>query len=231
MAEATIALTAFIFAIYMILSIVDICYVQAKMGIALNSAAKEMSQYAYLYETFELSEYMSGTGGKSSEMMGSFAEVLNKISKGTSNFSSDISSMFAQGGTQAEGDSAAEYLKNGLGMALAKQCVKKNLVSYEGDTPEAFLKRCHVKDGLCDASRLRSCRAGTYFLCEKKVGKDSFRGTPFDGFPLKTPSTADQRVSDPLESDLPLALRCGERYVAAVGHFNLLRWEKVAREA
>lgn len=147
-AEATIALTAFIFAIYMILSIVDICYVQAKMGIALNSAAKEMSQYAYLYETFELSEYMSGTGGKSSEMMGSFAEVLNKISKGTSNFSSDISSMFAQGGTQAEGDSAAEYLKNGLGMALAKQCVKKNLVSYEGDTPEAFLKRCHVKDGL-----------------------------------------------------------------------------------
>ena len=147
-AEATIALTAFIFAIYMILSIVDICYVQAKMGIALNSAAKEMSQYAYLYETFELSEYMSGTGGKSSEMMGSFAEVLNKISKGTSNFSSDISSMFAQGGAQAEGDSAAEYLKNGLGMALAKQCVKKNLVSYEGDTPEAFLKRCHVKDGL-----------------------------------------------------------------------------------
>lgn len=147
-AEATIALTAFIFAIYMILSIVDICYVQAKMGIALNSAAKEMSQYAYLYETFELSEYMSGTGGKSSEMMGSFAEVLNKISNGTSNFSSDISSMFAQGGAQAEGDSAAEYLKNGLGMALAKQCVKKNLVSYDGDTPEAFLKRCHVKDGL-----------------------------------------------------------------------------------
>lgn len=147
-AEATIALTAFIFAIYTLLSIVDICYVQAKMGIALNSAAKEMSQYAYLYETFELSEYMSGTGGKSSEMMGSFAEVLNKISDGTSNFSSDISSMFAQGGAQAEGDSVAEYLKNGLGMALAKQCVKKNLVTHEGDTPEAFLKRCRVKDGL-----------------------------------------------------------------------------------
>lgn len=147
-AEATIALTAFVFAIYTVLSIVDICYVQAKMGIALNSAAKEMSQYAYLYETFNLSEYMSGTGGKSSEMMDSFSEVLNKISKGTSNFSSDISSMFAQGAGKAEDDSAAEYIKNGVGMALAKQCVKKNLVSYEGDTPEAFLKRCRVKGGL-----------------------------------------------------------------------------------
>ena len=146
-AEATIALTAFVFAIYLILSIVDICYVQAKMGVALNSAAKEMSQYAYLYETFNLSEYMSGTGGKSSDMMKSFAEVLNKISAGTSNFSEDISKMFATGAEKAEGDSAAEYLKNGVGMAVAKQCVKKNLVSHKGDTPDAFLHRCHVKDG------------------------------------------------------------------------------------
>lgn len=147
-AEATIALTSFVFALYLILSVVDICYVQAKIGIALNSAAKEMSQYAYLYETLNLSEHMSGEGGKSSEIMSTFAGFLTKLSNGTSNLSSDLSAMFATGATQAEGDSAAEYIKNGVGMAIAKQCVKKNLKSYENDTPEAFLKRCHVKDGL-----------------------------------------------------------------------------------
>ncbi len=147
-AEATIALTAFVFAIYMIISIVDICYVQAKMGVAINSAAKEMSQYSYLYKTLNLSEYMSGEGGKSSEIMGSLSEVFSKMSNGTSNISSDLSSMFNMAAGQAQGDSAAEYLKNGLGMGLAKQLVKKNLIAYEGDTPEAFLKRCHVKDGL-----------------------------------------------------------------------------------
>lgn len=146
-AEATIALTAYIFAIYMVLSIVSICFVQAKMGVALNAAAKEMSQYAFLYETLNLSKHMSGEGGKSSEIMDSFATVLNKISKGTSNFSSDISSMFAQGASQAQGDSAAEYIKNGVGMGLAQQLMKKNLVEFEGDTPDAFLRRCHVKDG------------------------------------------------------------------------------------
>ena len=47
--EATIALTAFIFAIFTILSIVNICFIQAKMAVALNTAAKEISQYSYLY--------------------------------------------------------------------------------------------------------------------------------------------------------------------------------------
>ena len=47
--EATISLTTFIFAIFTILSIVNICYVQAKVSVALNAAAKEISQYSYLY--------------------------------------------------------------------------------------------------------------------------------------------------------------------------------------
>ena len=47
--EATISLTAFVFAIFTILSLVNIYYIQAKIGVALNSAAKEISQYSYLY--------------------------------------------------------------------------------------------------------------------------------------------------------------------------------------
>lgn len=47
--EATISLTAFVFAIFTILFVVNICYIQAKMSVALNSAAKDISQYSYLY--------------------------------------------------------------------------------------------------------------------------------------------------------------------------------------
>lgn len=54
--EATISLSAFIFAIFTILSIVDICFTQAKIGVALNTAAKEISQYSYLYYAFNVNE-------------------------------------------------------------------------------------------------------------------------------------------------------------------------------
>ena len=47
--EATISLTAFMFAIVTLLTIVNICIVQAKMSYAINATAKEISQYSYLY--------------------------------------------------------------------------------------------------------------------------------------------------------------------------------------
>lgn len=47
--EASVALPIFIFAIYIILSITNICYVQAKISMALDSAAQDISQYSYLY--------------------------------------------------------------------------------------------------------------------------------------------------------------------------------------
>lgn len=146
--EATIALTSYIFAIFIVLSLVDISYVQAKMQIALNAAAKEMSQYSYLYTTLDMQDHFSGSGGKSSDIMNSFSEVLETLSNGTANISDELSGMFGNASGVAAGDSAAEYIKDGLGSTLAKQLIKKNLRSYEGDTAEAFLERCRVKNGL-----------------------------------------------------------------------------------
>ena len=146
--EATVALTAFIFAILIILQLVNICYVQSKMAVALNSASKEMSQYSYLYTVLGLDKHMSGSGGESSEFMGSLSEVLNEISDGTSDISAELSGMFANTGDIAAGDSASEYIKDGIGMGLASQLVKKNLKSFEGDTADAFLHRNHVVGGL-----------------------------------------------------------------------------------
>lgn len=147
--EATIALTTFIFAIYIILSIVDICYVQAKMGIALNSAAKEMSQYAYMYEVFGVSDMMDQEGGEnsSSKLIAPFGEFLASVSKNTANFSSEISDVFQGASDQVSSDDAAELGSNLLGMGLAQVLVKKNLNSYEGESADAFLRKLHVKDG------------------------------------------------------------------------------------
>lgn len=47
--EATISLTAFMFAIITILTIVNICIVQARIANAINITANEVSQYSYLY--------------------------------------------------------------------------------------------------------------------------------------------------------------------------------------
>lgn len=59
--EATLSLTAFMFFIVTILTIVNICYAQAKIGVAVNTTAKEISEYSYIY-------YLTGLNEKQKEM-------------------------------------------------------------------------------------------------------------------------------------------------------------------
>ena len=54
--EATVSLSVFMFAIVVVLSIVNICYAQMKMGVAVNQTAKELSQYGYLYDRMGLAK-------------------------------------------------------------------------------------------------------------------------------------------------------------------------------
>lgn len=54
--EATISLTAFMFLIVTILTVINICYAQAKIGVAVNTTAKEISEYSYLYNLTGLRE-------------------------------------------------------------------------------------------------------------------------------------------------------------------------------
>ncbi len=66
--EATISLTAFMFAIVTILTIINICTVQAKVAHAINITAKEISQYSYLYSLTGLNQsqeslYKAGVEG------------------------------------------------------------------------------------------------------------------------------------------------------------------------
>ena len=53
--EATIVLSIYIFAFMMIFSLIHICRAQMKISVAINNAAKEISEYSYLYIMAQLS--------------------------------------------------------------------------------------------------------------------------------------------------------------------------------
>lgn len=101
--EATISFTAFVFAMLIILSLVDIAYVQAKMSVALNSAAKEISQYSYLYYKFNLDEFdasLSDGTDKSKKTVENtidgVGEVINSLSEVENSISTmEFDNMFA----------------------------------------------------------------------------------------------------------------------------------------
>lgn len=84
--EATISLSAFMFAIVTILTIVNICIVQSRMAYAINMTAKEISQYSYLYSLTGFNNtqnelYQAGQEGTESleETLGNVNEVFNEI--------------------------------------------------------------------------------------------------------------------------------------------------------
>lgn len=79
--EATISLTTFMFLIFTILSIINIVSLQAKIGIALNATAKEISQYSYIYSMTGISEKQSTIHDEGKES----AQTMNDIIDGVEN--------------------------------------------------------------------------------------------------------------------------------------------------
>lgn len=80
--EATISLSSFMFAIVTILTIVNICIVQARMSYALNTTAKEISQYSYIYSLTGLNDSQSGlyaAGEKDTEDISKILSDVNTV--------------------------------------------------------------------------------------------------------------------------------------------------------
>ena len=58
--EATLSLSAFVFLIITILAIINICLVQAKVGIVIHGIAKDVSNYTYLYSMTGADDWEAG---------------------------------------------------------------------------------------------------------------------------------------------------------------------------
>lgn len=182
--EATLSLTAFVFTIFTILTLVNVFFIQAKMSVALNAASKEISQYSYLYYALGINEYdanlSEGTedskltaeqtidgvgtlldsfsGAQNSIDTGDFDQLVASIESGVTSVDSLVT-MYAdkladdpKGFILGMGKMAASELKEEvkviLGQVLAKTFMQKNLMAYQGDDPDAFLKRYRVVDGM-----------------------------------------------------------------------------------
>lgn len=123
--EATISLSAFMFAIATLLTIINICMVQAKISIAINATAKELSQYSYLYAITGLKDSQAAINENAEktkeEIDGVFDNVnvvfteIQNIGKSTERTEAqDMSALFS------ELQSSASNIENAAG-ALSSQ--------------------------------------------------------------------------------------------------------------
>lgn len=83
--EATISLTAFMFAIVTILTMINICIVQTRIGIAIHGVAKELSHYSYLYS-------LTGINGSEAKL----SKAAEDTKKDVNNVLSDINTVFTE---------------------------------------------------------------------------------------------------------------------------------------
>lgn len=77
--EATISLSAFMFAIVTILTIVNICIVQAKVAYAINTTAKEISQYSYLYSLTGINDREAEVYAEGKSQTGDISNILSDV--------------------------------------------------------------------------------------------------------------------------------------------------------
>jgi hypothetical protein len=174
--EATLSLPFFIFTIFLILSITNICYVQAKVGSALASAAKEISQYSYIYYLANGDGLQQGIA-QDGEEFNSMLDNANTLANidlyksgdaGIAEIWVDIQDRHGSyddliGQLEGYKDDPASLLigafstqltggidgsKDALGGYLATLFMRKNLVETSGGDPNRFLRSMNVVDGL-----------------------------------------------------------------------------------
>ena len=95
--EATIVLSIYIFAFMMIFSLIHICRAQMKISVAINNAAKEISEYSYLYGVSGLSDSMYNAGQSAAQTQQDYSELPEDV--GT--LYSEISSLGDKQGNMA----------------------------------------------------------------------------------------------------------------------------------
>ncbi|MBQ3524402.1 MAG: hypothetical protein IJA43_08125 [Clostridia bacterium] len=149
--EATLSLTFFMFAIITVYTMFNVALAQSRISSALNLAAKEISQYAYIYD-------MTGLNDKQAEIAansGAAQAILQSDLSDIENFYDAVSGITDSALTIATDSGNAESflyyvlndgidrIKGGLLGEVAQVLMKKNF----GSNPDAFLKGLRVKDG------------------------------------------------------------------------------------
>lgn len=154
--EATIALTAFIFAMVSLIMMIQLVMVQTLMQNAIDQTAKEISQDAYLYKAFGLLEVREDTAesdGKVSESINKTQEDFKALISAFMD-GSDTSEIYEDINTQFDciknnlASGVLDVGLQGIENILCKNIFKK-YVTRDGNknTADDNLKRYHIIDG------------------------------------------------------------------------------------
>lgn len=158
--EATLSLTFFMFAILTIYSMFHVSMAQARIGAALNAAAKEISQYSYVYDLTGLNKKqanLAANGGAAESILSDNLSEINGLYsafQGIAGAALDIASnpdntesflyyVLNQGIDQAKGSAAGE---------LARLLMKKHF----GSNPDKFLKGLGIENGMKGLSFMKT---------------------------------------------------------------------------
>lgn len=143
--EASLTLSFFMFAMFTLLSVIQIAYAQSRMSVALDSATKSIAEYAHVYFTTGLNETFEGTGGKSSELFGQLGSFLEKVGGELGPISDELEQFVVGAGKAASATSVTDIIKNLAGEGLVVGLMSNNLGDGGENSAERFLRKYHIK--------------------------------------------------------------------------------------
>lgn len=154
--EATLSLAVFMFVMLTVYSMFHICLAQARIGVALNETAKEISQYSYLYDLTDLNTKQANLAANGGVARNTLSDNLSQID-GIYDAFKGLAGTFM--GAASSSDNAESFLyyaidagldraKGELTGILAQNLMKKHF----GNDPNRFLGGLGVKGGLSQLS-------------------------------------------------------------------------------
>ncbi len=147
--EATLSLSFFMFAIYTVLSICQICYTQERMAVALNSASKQLSQYHHLLRASGADEIISGNDGTTTNIANKVADFLQGIGDELKNYEivpEEMSKFVDGAGQSLRNDSLMDIIRTCIEDGTVKMLMGKNLQTDGCEDMDEFLRLNHVSN-------------------------------------------------------------------------------------
>lgn len=167
--EAALSLPIFMFAIFTLLSVIQIAYAQSRMSVALTSATKSLAEYAHIYYATSLDETFKTGGGKSSELFGYLGDFLGNVSTHLGPISEELEEFVAGAGKAASSTSITDILRNLVGEGLVLGLMEKNLGDGGTKSAERFMRKYHIKGLKLLESRVCEDDNHIYFRVEYQI--------------------------------------------------------------
>lgn len=145
--EATLSLSIFMFAIYTILSIIQMCYTQERIAVALNSATKQMAQCSHLIRASGADKVISGNDGSTTQIANKVAEFLESLGGDLDGIApEEVTSFITGSGGALKNDSIMDVIRTSGADGIVKALMNKNLATDGCSGMDDFNKRHNVEN-------------------------------------------------------------------------------------